>query len=416
MNVAIITIGDELLIGQVINRNAVWIAEQCTNIGCSVIAHSVVGDQAEDLTSEIRRLGARCSALILTGGLGPTHDDITKFVLAEMAGDHMVVHQPWVDHLRAWLARRGRELTARNAGQAEVPSTAAVLHNPVGTAPGLWMTIEGTIVVALPGVPREMQALMTAEVLPRFASHVALEEGPIWTYHTLQTTGIAESNLADLIGEPSEFLGASTLAFLPNLQGVRLRIGVVGRSDAERTAERDRVRAILWNRAGRFIFGEGDRTLSEAVGLELAKRGHTIAVAESCTGGLLGAELTKVQGSSAWFLGGYLAYDNRVKISEVCVHPADLDRVGAVSQEVAEQLATGARVQIGTTWGIGITGIAGPGGGTAEKPVGTIWIALAGPGGVKATRFQFGDERHSNRERSVGAALGMLWTALKADS
>ena len=314
-----ISIGDELLIGQVVNRNASWISEQCTEVGARVVAHSVIGDDEDDLVSEIQRLGARSAMILLTGGLGPTHDDITKPVLCSMAKDTLVVDQNWLSHLQQWMERRGRELTPRNAGQAEVPSQATVLYNPVGTAPGLLMSIAGTIVVAMPGVPREMQAIMVNEVLPRIKDHIRLEESEIRSYHTLLTTGIAESNLADLIGEPSAFLETSTLAFLPNLQGVRMRIGVVGRSEEERTEERDRVAAILRERAGRFIYGEGTTTLSEAVGLRLRDRGETLAVAESCTGGLLGGAITDIPGSSSWFPGGVISYDNAVKVRDLGV-------------------------------------------------------------------------------------------------
>ncbi len=408
-----ITIGDELLIGQVVNRNASWISERCTEIGARVVAHSVIGDEEEDLVAEITRLGSRCAMLLLTGGLGPTHDDITKWVLCSMAKDTMVVNEPWLEHLRQWMERRGREVTPRNAGQAEVPSQATVLHNPVGTAPGLLMTIAGTLVVSMPGVPREMKAIMENEVLPRIRERVDLEEGETRSYRTLLTTGIAESNLADLIGEPSEFLGSSTLAFLPNLQGVRLRIGALGRSTSERDAELDRIATFLYERAGRFVFGEGAITLSEAVGNRLKDRGETLAVAESCTGGLLGGAITDVPGSSSWFPGGVISYANEVKVESVGVRQDTLDAVGAVSEEVAIQMGDGIRQRMGTTWGIGVTGVAGPGGGSEDKPVGTVWIGLSGPKGTRAVRFQFGEERRSNRERSVGAALGMLWGDLR---
>ncbi len=413
MDIAVITIGDELLIGQVVNRNAAWIAEQCTALGARVVAHSVVGDDAHDLQQEITRLGARCAMLLLTGGLGPTHDDITAQVLCSMANDHMVVHPDWLAHLRAWMQQRGRELTERNAAQAEVPSTATVLWNPIGTAPGLMMSIAGTTVIAMPGVPQEMKAIMTDQVLPRLQERIALEEGPLRSYHVLQTTGIAESNLADLIGDPTAFLGSATLAFLPNLQGVRLRIGVEGRSVEERAREAERIIAVLEERVGRFIFGTGEISLSQAVGQRLNERNETLAVAESCTGGLLGAAITDVAGSSSWFPGGVISYDNRIKIGHLGVEPAALERVGAVSEEVARQMAEGIRQRMNTTWGIGITGVAGPGGGSPDKPVGTVWIAVSGPKGTRAMRHQFGSERRTNRERSVGAALGMLWGELR---
>jgi nicotinamide-nucleotide amidase len=409
MNVSIITIGDEVLIGQIINGNAAWIADAVTRVGGRVVEHCTVGDEAAALTSAIDRCRTHSQVLLLTGGLGPTHDDITKPVLTEYFGDTLVESAEWLAHLEAWMKRHGRVVTERNRGQALVPTRARVLGNPIGTAPGLLFMDGDLVVVAMPGVPNEMKGIMRDHVLPFLAERLAGEGGPITQYSTLLTTGIAESTLADLIGDPTSFLGTSTLAFLPNYQGVRLRIGVTDTTQHDRDRERMRVASILRERAGQHIFGHDEETLASVTGHLLRDRGETVAVAESCTGGLLGAALTDVPGSSAWFPGGVLAYANDVKIRELGVDPADLEAHGAVSDVVARAMADGVRRSFGSTYGIGITGVAGPDGGTEDKPVGTVWIALATPTGTTAVLHRFGTDRRINRERSVGAALGMLW-------
>ena len=413
MKVSIITIGDELLIGQVINRNAAWIASKCTELGMTVWSHSVIGDEADELKSEIIRLGEHSDALLLTGGLGPTHDDITKDVLADMAGDELVERPEWVEHLQEWMGRSGRELTDRNRAQALVPTSATLIDNPIGTAPGLCMRINGTRVYAMPGVPAEMRSMVVGTVLPELQEILRSSGNEHRQYKVLQTTGIVESNLADLLGPLEDFMGSSSLAFLPNYKGVRLRIGAKGATPEARQTEIDRVAAEIRQRAERFIYGEGEVALEEAVGSRLKERGENVAVAESCTGGLLGGAFTNVSGSSAWFEGGVLTYSNEAKVRELGVSQADLDSVGAVSEEVALQMARGVRERFGTTWGIGVTGIAGPGGGTEDKPVGTVWISVSGPKDTIAKRFVFGTDRTINRQRSVGTALAMLWGRLR---
>lgn len=413
MNISILTIGDEVLIGQIINSNAAWIAQSVTQIGGKVVEHCTISDDAGQLTRELDRLRTHSDVLLLTGGLGPTHDDITKDVLAEYFGDTMEISQEWLQHLHEWMMQRGREVTERNAAQAVKPRSAELLMNPLGTAPGLLFNKQGIVVVAMPGVPREMRGIMTDHVVPFLQEQLAGETEPTTEYLTLLTTGIAESNLADLVGDPSTFLGTSSLAFLPNYQGVRMRIGATGVSPDERRVELFRVRDVLMQRAGRFVFGEGDQTLAEVVGGLLKQRGESLSVAESCTGGMLGASLTDVNGSSAWFLGGYITYANEAKVRDTGVEEATIEQFGAVSKQTAEQMSCGARAKTGATYAIAITGIAGPGGATPGKRVGTVWIAIAGPNGVESRQYQFGGDRRINRERSVGAALGLLWGLLR---
>ena len=413
MNVGLITIGDEVLIGQIINKNVAWIAERVTSIGGHIVEHCTVADDAKQLVDTLNRLRTSCDVLLLTGGLGPTHDDITKPVLTEYFHDTLEVSEEWMQHLHAWMKQRGRTVTERNAGQALKPTTAALLSNPIGTAPGLMFDRDGIVVVAMPGVPSEMQGIMQNHVLPLL--HERIDAAAISTteYLTLLTTGIAESNLADVIGDPTQFLGSSTLAFLPNYLGVRMRIGATGSSSAERREELFRVRDVLMQRAGKYVFGQGDTTLAEVLGGMLKERGETLSAAESCTGGLLGSMLTDVNGSSAWFLGGFIPYANAAKVRDLGVQESTLEQFGAVSEQVARELSEGARRITGSTYAISITGVAGPGGGSAEKPVGTVWISVAGPSRTVAFLHQFGTDRRINRERSAGAALGLLWRMIK---
>lgn len=413
MRIALLSIGDEVLIGQVINRNAAWLAEELTVLGCTIVEHVTVGDQAAQITDTLQRLQQCSSMIIMTGGLGPTHDDITKDVLAEYTQDTLVVAPEWLEHLHAWMRQRGREVSERNVGQARIPSRATLLPNSIGTAPGLLTENQGCRIVALPGVPTEMQQICREHLFPRIADLMEIEGESRPEYMTLLTTGVAESTLADRIGAPEEFLGSSTLAFLPSYHGVRLRIGARGTRASERQEELWRVRDVIMQRVGSAVYGEGKQTLAEVIGLRLRERGQTLAIAESCTSGMLGANLTDVMGSSAWFLGGVMCYSNESKVRDVGVDESAIVAHGAVSVEVAEQLARRVRERFGSTYGIGISGIAGPGGGSSYKPVGTSCIAVATPDGCESLRYQFGNDRHVNRERSVGAALGMLWRALQ---
>lgn len=413
MNTAIITIGDELLIGQIVNSNAAVIAADCTAIGCTIVAQSTIGDDAQSLIDELDRLRVHSSVLILTGGLGPTHDDITKAVLTNYFHDTLVQDNAWLEHLRAWMLMRGRELSERNALQAMLPSTCMTLANPLGTAPGMLFDRDGIVLISLPGVPDEMKGLMQQHVLPYLERMLEVRNDASWEYRTLYSTGIPEAYLADRIGDPTVFLHGSTLAFLPNAYGVRMRVGAQARGHDERASELDRVEAFLQERAGRWIYGSGRTSLSQRVGELLKEHGGTVAVAESCTGGLLGAALTDVAGSSAYFEGGVLSYSNDVKVRELGVSASDIDKHGAVSEAVARQMCDGVRSRFGTTYGIGITGVAGPDGGTEEKPVGTVWIGVAGPTKTVTKLHRFGPDRRNNRERSVAAALAMLWRLMQ---
>lgn len=410
LNLSILTIGDEICIGQIINTNAAWIAAECTRISCKILAHSSIGDEMDSIISEIGRLIAHSDALIITGGLGPTHDDITKEAIRAFLGDTIVLHEPTLAYLKEFYTSRNRTLIERNATQALLPSTAQPLHNSRGTAPGMLFDYHGKMIVSLPGVPMEMKGIMTDHVLPLLAKRAAI--GDVLLYKTLMTTGIPEASLADLIGEPSEFLHGASLAFLPSYQGVRLRIGVSAATNIAAEAEIERIETHIRSKAAKFIFGEDNQSLTTVVTNLLLEKKLTVSVAESCTGGLLGAALTDLAGSSAYFEGGVQTYSYAAKEHILSVKHETLTTYGAVSSETVEEMAVNVRQKFSTDFGISISGIAGPGGGLPEKPVGTVWIGLAHPSGVITKRFNFGNDRTMNRERSVGAALEMLYRAL----
>ncbi|MCS7176757.1 MAG: competence/damage-inducible protein A [Candidatus Kapabacteria bacterium] len=411
---AIVGIGNELLLGQVTNTNAAWLAQRCSELGFRVLYQSVVGDSVPEIVQELRRLWERVELIVTTGGLGPTHDDVTVEAIAQFLGEELQEHPT----VREWLAEKAHQreqlLPERVLRQALLPPSALPLPNPVGQAPGIWSERNGKALLALPGVPAEMQAIVQTAAIDHLRRLRQQLGGPTFRSITLVTAGIAEARLADFIGPPEELLPEGvTLAFLPSFWGVRLRLDVYADSPEIAEQRLEQARRCLQERIQPYLLGEGDVHLSRVVGEELRRRGETLAVAESCTGGLLGAAITDIPGSSDYFLGGHIVYSNAAKTSFLQVPPELLQSVGAVSQEVAELLAENVRRAFGATYGVGITGIAGPGGGTPQKPVGTVWIGLATPERVSARRFVFGTDRAANRQRSVAAALTWLYCHLK---
>lgn len=412
---AIVGIGDELCIGQVVNTNAAWLAQRCGELGFRVRRHVVVGDDTEEIVAELRRLWDSVDLILTTGGLGPTHDDVTAEALAQFLGEPLQEHP----EVRRWLEEKGarlqRPLTPLVARQALLPRSALPLPNPVGQAPGIWIERETKALLALPGVPAEMQAIVTTSALSHLQRFRQKLGGAILRFHTFVTAGISEAELAHRIGNPAELLPEGVgLAFLPSPFGVRLRLNISAPSPEKAEEVLATARQRLLPHIAPYLIGEGEQaTVSSAVGELLRQRGETLAVAESCTGGLLGATVTDIPGSSAYFLGGHIVYSNAAKTAFLDIPEELLQRVGAVSQEVAELLAQNVRKAFRATYGIGITGIAGPEGGTPQKPVGTVWIGLATPEGTRARRFLFGSDRAGNRQRAVAAALSWLYQYLK---
>jgi nicotinamide-nucleotide amidase len=428
MTIAILTIGDELCLGQIINTNAAWIAEQCSLQGWRVLQHSVVGDEMSVILTEFDRLLHAADVLLITGGLGPTHDDRTKTALVDYLGDTLVMHEPTRLHVEEIFRKRGREVNERTATQALLPATCTPLQNDKGTAAGMWFSVEKSgktrIIAAMPGVPHEMKHLLTDRILPRLHAHAVATglDGETMLYATLVTTGIIETDLASLIAptdaELEAFLEEQELAFLPSAAGVRLRITVTKPSRAEAETTLARLEHKIRSRVGRFVIssssdagsitGSGSEMLAVLAGRMLTEQGWTVAVAESCTGGLLGAALTAAAGSSAYFLGGVQCYSNEAKTRLVGVLPETIAAHGAVSEQVAAELAANIRTSFGADYGVSITGIAGPGGGSDDKPVGTVWIGLATPQGCTARHYVFGTDRTFNRDRAVATALLLL--------
>lgn len=413
INAAILTIGDEICIGQVVNTNASWIASELSKLGYKVNLHSVIGDEESILIQELNRLLQLSDIIIITGGLGPTHDDITKPTLTKYFNDKLVLKEDLLIELNERFKKRGLVLTERNKEQALVPSKAKILRNEVGTAQGLWFDYDKKIIIALPGVPSEMKFIMKNSVLSTLQEKIISEKHSVLIYKNLNTTGIPESYLADLIGDTSLFLEGNSLAFLPSYKGVRLRIGVEGKNFEEAHKKIDGIVDYIMKRAGEYVFSFDDESLASVVGKMLIEMNKSLSVAESCTAGMLGAEITSVSGSSKYFLGGLQVYSNEAKIKLLKVSPNTISKYGAVSKQTALELAQNIRSLFNSDFGISITGVAGPTGGTTEKPVGTVFIGLADDKTSYANKYYFSQDRQINRERAVGTALSLLYKHIK---
>lgn len=413
MNIALLTIGDELCIGQIVNTNASWIADRCTQIGASISCHSTIRDNPVDIIHELDRLRINNSMIIITGGLGPTHDDSTKSTLCSYFHDTLIEHQETLLYLQERYKSRDIVLSERNREQAFVPSSCTVLKNPRGTAPGLLFTQKDCTFIALPGVPSEMKGIMQEYVIPIIQDHFLKEKSLKPFYRTLITKGIPESTLADLIGNPDEFLEMQeTLAFLPSFQGVRLRLGVSHHNTELAIQRLDVLEHILINKAGIYIYAKDQENLLSKTIENLLIHKKSLSVVESCTGGKLGSLCTELPGSSVFFKGGFITYSNELKEKLVHVRHDTLLEFGAVSEQTAIEMAIGGRNILDTDFCISITGIAGPDGGTNDKPVGLVWIGLSSKNRTFAKKHIFGTDRDMNRERSVYAALSMLYDEL----
>jgi nicotinamide-nucleotide amidase len=413
--VEIVTIGDELLLGFTVDSNAAHLARALASIGMHVVRRSTVGDAAAAIQRAVGDALERSGAVITTGGLGPTSDDLTKQSIAELFGRGLELddeHFRWMEE--RWLKRFNRPLPAANKQQAMMPVGATKLENRHGSAPGVWLEDErGRWVAMLPGVPREMRGMLADSLLPRLATRI--KSGTVVRSRTLRTTGISESLLADKIDSMEGGPLGVELAYLPSIPGVDLRLTVRDALESDAVNAIDRAAARLRERAGQWIYGEDDEDLA-AIVLEMCRsRGLTIGVAESCTGGLLGARLTAIPGSSDVVLGGVIAYSNDVKRDMLGVSDASLAAHGAVSEQVVREMATGARRVTGARVGLAITGIAGPSGGTPDKPVGTVWLAVDVDGQVTTQVHHLWGDRTEIRERAAQYTLDQLRVRLLAN-
>jgi nicotinamide-nucleotide amidase len=409
MNRAIlIPVGDELLSGNVVDTNSGWIAHQLDLIGIPVIRIYTVPDDFQSLLEILEEAQGKAEIVIITGGLGPTKDDVTKSVLAHWSQSHLKEDTPTLSRIQAYFKARGKEVNELNAAQAIVPDKAEVLPNHLGTAPGLWLPSSRGCVVSLPGVPFEMKDLMIQEVLPRFRKNYA---GALWLEHTLLTLGIPESELALHLKPIEDVLPPEVkIAYLPQpgLVKVKLRIQAEANQKEKGIILLHQQIEKIKKRLGGAVAGEGDETPEGIIHTLLLDSHSSLSTAESCTGGALASSLLGIPGASAWFLGGMIPYQNQRKNEWLGVENDLFHTVGAVSEPVAKQMAEGIRSRTGSTYGIGITGIAGPGGATPEKPVGTVWISLASPDETITECYLFERDRQRNIRRTCLAAIDML--------
>jgi len=406
MNSEIISIGDELLIGQVVNTNASWMAAELNKWGIDVVQITAISDNPDAITSALDAAAQRAELILITGGLGPTKDDITKKVLAEYFNSKIVFHEPTFEHIAKLFSARNYPLTEVNRQQAEIPDNCIPLPNVNGTAPGMWFEKDGKVFVSMPGVPFEMKTLLTEQVLPKISQKG--RSGFIF-HKTIMTLGMGESMLAEKISDWEDSLPQHIkLAYLPQPGMVRLRLSGKGSDKEKLEAEIEALSNKLQQIIPDLIYGFNDISLEETIGILLTKHGKTLSTAESCTGGYIAHLLTSIAGSSNYFTGSIVSYSNEVKINQLGVNESDLGNYGAVSRQVVEQMAIGVRERLKTDFSLSVSGIAGPDGGTAEKPVGTVWIGLASEKGVKSQLFHFSEHRGRNIRRSALAALNML--------
>ena len=417
MKIEIVTIGDELLLGFTIDTNSAHLGRALASIGVEITHRSSVGDNAADIADAVGKALDRTGAVITTGGLGPTADDLTKASIAELFGRRMYLDDHTLDAMKArWVRlRRTGPFPESNITQAMIPEGATILPNRHGSAPGIWLEDDkGRWVAMLPGVPREMRGLFEDELLPLIRARVEKEGAtdiPVIRSRTLRTTGIAESALADLLGELARGVDGCSLAFLPSVDSVDLRLTIRGVRGSEADSMLEQAAMKLRNTVGQYVYGEEGADLAELVLDQCRRIGLKIGVAESCTGGMLGARLTAIAGSSDVFMGGVIAYDNSVKRDVLGVPGSDLEEHGAVSEEVATAMASSVRRLVKADIGVGITGVAGPGGGTAAKPVGMVWVALDGVA-TEARCLRLFGTREEVRQRAAQAALDMIRRAL----
>ena len=406
----VITIGDELLRGEVVDSNKAFLSDRLLALDIETHYHVSVRDDPADMTDAFLRAASRVDVVLVSGGLGPTRDDLTSEVLASTFGLAHVLDEDALATIRAFFASVGREMTENNAGQARFPDGAEVLENPIGTAPGFLLDVEDTLFFCMPGVPREMMRMMDEQVLPRIAARSDPGRGVVRAT-LLRTFGMGESTLdaelADLARGDDVSLGFRT-SFPDNF----LRPLARGASEAEAEIKLTALCDLIRQRLGPLIYGEGDETLEAVAGRLLRERGATIALAESCTGGLIAQKLTDVPGSSAYVLGGVVAYANQVKEAQLGVPRELLEKHGAVSEECARAMALGVRARFGSDLGVATTGISGPEGGTPEKPVGLVHIALADAERTHADHFVFPLDRTRHRQLTAQVALDWIRRAM----
>ncbi|MEX0719408.1 MAG: competence/damage-inducible protein A [Balneolaceae bacterium] len=409
MKAQIISIGNELLIGDTLNTNASWMGNFLTEIGFEVTQVTTIRDEVDKIKKAISESMAESHVVFCTGGLGPTHDDITKKAVADLFNAKMVVNEEVLEFVKSRFKKWNIPFSKSNYDQALVPENAEVLFNDMGSAPGMWFHENGSHLAVIPGVPAEMKFLMQKRINPKLMK-VFGDVGFLYSIY-IKTIGVGESTLSDeVLGDLSSYLENDvTLAFLPILGGVTLRLNSKGRTLEEAKKKVRPLYDVIYERAKEFIFGEGkDVRLEEIVGQLLQQKDLTIATAESCTGGLIADTLTNVPGSSDYVMGGIISYSNQVKIAQLGVSKKMIEEKGAVSKEVAMQMAANVAERLKTDIGISATGIAGPGGGSEEKPVGTVWIGYYSKEEHFALKANISQNRILNKRRTMVISLDII--------
>ena len=406
MKAEIITIGDEILIGQTIDTNSAWIANEVNLIGIDIIRITSISDKKNDIIKALNNVSGDIQIVFITGGLGPTNDDITKYTLAEYFGGKLIQNTEVLHQIEQFVYKRNAQMNERNIKQADVPDNCKVIYNRIGTAPGMWFEKNNTIFISMPGVPFEMKEMMSNYIIPE----LKLKNQDIHILHkNILTQGMPESKLAEVLekwesGLPKEI----SLAYLPSPGIIKLRLTAKG---VNKECLEDGINTAVKNLEiiiPELICGYDSDLLEQAIGKLLLNKNKTLSIAESCTGGNIAHLITSVPGSSAYFTGGVVAYSNQIKISTLGVNSSNIDTYGAVSKQVVEEMAIGILHKFNTDYSIATSGIAGPEGGTKEKPVGTTWIAVADKTKVISKLFVFGDQRERNIQRASLTALNML--------
>jgi len=402
----LITIGDEILIGQIVDTNSAWMAQELNLIGVKVKQITSVSDDREHILAALKEASQRANVVLITGGLGPTKDDITKATMCEYFGGGLIFSQEQYDQVERIFRSFGREVTPTNRKQAEIPESCELVVNYNGTAPGMWFEKDGVCYMSMPGVPYEMKAMMEHQVLPRIKARF---QTPVILHRTILTQGIGESMLSDMIESWEENLPAHLkLAYLPSAGMVRLRISASGADEVVLGNEINEQAVKLYAIAGKYIYGEGEETLEGNLIKRLRELGKRLSVAESCTGGNIAHLITSISGASDVFEGGAVTYSKELKASVLGVNPATIEMHGVVSEATALEMVSGAKNRFQTDYSIAVTGVAGPGDDEVGNPAGCVWIAVAGPDFCEAKKFQFSRNRGRNITMASLSALNYL--------
>ena len=406
MKAAIITIGDELLIGQTIDTNSAWIGAELSKSGFDVFRITSIHDKREDILNSLEEMRGKADVVLITGGLGPTSDDITKQTLAEYFNSRLVTNADALEMISSMLQKRNFPMNENNRRQAEVPESCIVLKNGAGTAPGMWFEKDGTIFISMPGVPNEMKYIMNEHVLPelnkRFISQVII-------HRNIMTYGTFEARLAEILTDFESALPSNIkLAYLPSSGVIKLRLTGTGNEYKPLEEKMNRQVQILYKTIPELIYAENEESLEFVIGRLLTEKKCSLSTAESCTGGEIAHLITSIPGSSNYYKGSVIAYHNSVKKDLLGVSEESISRYGAVSEEVVKEMAAGSRARFNTDFSVATSGIAGPDGGTDLKPVGTFWMAVASENGIVAEKRVFGNDRITNIKRFSLAALNLL--------